>query len=134
MATHGRLQRAALVIGTFLLVAGFLTPVFAQGNGESTVRVDVRHLTVGTHFFAPDQFTFSAGTHVRFLVTNVSRDHVHDILIVPADHVTIVGGRPEILHVGEHASIDWTPSSSGVYRLICAVCGPDEMVAYLYVT
>jgi len=134
MNLHGRLQRAALAIGTLVVVAGLTTPAFAQGSGEATAREDVRYLTVGTHFFAPAQFTFLAGTHVRFVVTSVSRYHVHVILIVPADGTMIVGGQPQILHAGEHATIDWVPSEPGAYRLICVVCGLDEMVAYVLVT
>lgn len=131
--TFDRMRRTALLIAATLLVVGLAPRAFAHGDGESTVGVDVRYLTVGTHFFAPERFTFPAGTPIRFLVTNVSRDHLHDILIVPDDGVTILGGLPELLHVGQEATIDWTPPAPGVYRLICAVCGLDEMIAYLHV-
>ena len=142
MRTRDRSKVLTLAQFVALLVALFValfTPILAgparaQADATSLAHVDVRYVTVGTHFFAPNTFAFRAGEPLRLVVTNGSRHHLHDVLIVAGDSLSLAGEPSAVIREGETITVDWTPPGPGIYRLLCAICGPDEMIAVIVVS
>lgn len=124
----------ALALFVTLLAPTLTGTARAQADATTLARVDVRFVTIGTHFFAPNTFAFHAGQPIRLVVTNGSRHHHHDVLIVEGDSLTLVGGHTDVIQEGETVTVDWTPPGPGIYRLLCAICGSDEMIAVIVVT
>lgn len=133
MKTRDRSKFLALALFVTLLAATVAGPAQAQADTTSFARVDVRYVTVGSHFFAPNTFAFQAGQPIRLVVTNVSQDHLHDVLIVRGASLILVGGYTAPIQENATITIDWTPLGPGTYRLLCAICGPDEMIAFVTV-
>lgn len=134
MRTRDRSKSLALALFVVLLASILTGLAQAQADATSLARVDVRYVTVGTHFFAPNTFAFRAGQPIRLVVTNASRHHLHDVLIVEGASLSLVGGHTAAIHEGETVTVDWTPPGPGTYRLLCAICGPNEMIAAVVVT
>lgn len=134
MGTRDRSKALALTLFVAVLAPILTGTARAQADATSLAHVDVRYVTVGTHFFAPSTFAFRAGQSIRLVVTNGSRHHHHDVLIVEGTSLTLVGGHTHVIEEGETVAVDWTPPGPGIYRLLCAICGADEMIAVIVVT
>ncbi len=96
-------------------------PVDVSATAATGYPVDL-FVTLGDHYFAPDTFTIKVGQTVRFNLTTAGRSYEHDFLIVPESTTTILAGLSSVLPFATHATVAWTPSAPGTYRILCAVC------------
>ena len=90
---------------------------------------DTRFVTAGDDFFAPAELTLQAGVPARLFMTSISIGHSHNALIISEEANSVVGGRLEA--ISGKATIDWTPPAPGSYRLVCILCGLEQMEAII---
>jgi heme/copper-type cytochrome/quinol oxidase subunit 2 len=130
--------RLVRVLGPFLVVFVLLSSSASAQQvdlvaGSFGVTFDDRFVTVGDHFFAPNEFTVSVGRTVRFHVANGSPDHLHSFVVFTLDG-TMVGGRGGVITPGHRVTVEWTPEAPGTYLIVCAVCpGEEEMIIVVHV-
>jgi plastocyanin len=120
-----------IVATTFVLVG--LAPWLASANQvdllEPTFRVSFedRFLTVGNHFFAPNELQLTAGTSIRFHIANGTPAHVHlHSFVILAEDGSVVGGRFDALAVDVETVIEWMPPGPGRYLVVCTFCPAEE--------
>ncbi len=123
LAKHRNLTRIGIVALTVLaLGARAQSPDIGVDLTADAVQPAVLFVTLGDHYFAPASFTVRVGQTVRFELTTVGRSFRHDFLIMPAGSPTVLAGHPAIIPFATGASVDWTPTEAGTYRIACAVC------------
>lgn len=119
------LRSAALVVVLVLLMGAVAqnpgTTVDLTTSAATGYPMDV-FVTLGDHYFAPDDFTIKVGQTVRFRVTTMGRSFHHDFLIMEDDANVIVAGHPAVIPFDTNATVEWTPTAPGTYRIACAVC------------
>jgi heme/copper-type cytochrome/quinol oxidase subunit 2 len=119
-------RRPCLALAAIVLMSSYASAQQLASIGPSSgFAFDERFFTVGDHFFAPAEITVSVGKPVRFHVSNGSRDHLHNFLILSHDGA-LLGGRPGAIYPGQRVEVEWTPGTPGVYLIVCGVCPREE--------
>lgn len=120
---HRRFVILALVaLAALTLLAQAQAPGSSVDITADAANPAVLYVSLTDNSFAPASFTVRVGQTVRFELTTVGRAHHHDFLIFAPGTDEIIGGHPGVIPLGETASVDWTPTAPGVYRIGCAVC------------
>lgn len=122
----------ALLLVTPLPFLGWAQPGQAAAQSPSE-RHDDRFVTVGDHFYLPEELTVALGKPVRFHIGNISSDHIHNFLVLDEDG-TLVAGPSTVIYPNQRIVFEWTPSKAGTYIIACAVCPvEEEMLALVHV-
>ena len=127
---HTLAPRCLIIVATLLIA--LLGGALAEEEAPPGQWSDTLFVTAGDHFFAPAEITLQAGVPVRLFMTNISAGHAHNALIISDETDSVVGGRLE--PISGKATIDWTPPAAGSYRLVCILCGLEQMEATIEVS